>query len=166
MISVEVEDPALTVTTALVRFERLAGRYTDFTPDLGGRVDVLAREMIRRQFETEGRASGRGQWRALTENYLKRRVFPGLPKLRQSDALFNALTKRNDPNAEISVSRDHYSRTVSPSAGKVRASFVGHQLGVPEFNVPVRQMIPDPLPKSFIEEFRQVVMSYVVRGET
>jgi hypothetical protein len=175
MISVDVtgddRDPRLTLTPEIIRFTRLAGRFTNFVPVLGGRVDVLARTLIRRQFQTQGRASGRGQWPALSPSYEKRRAFPDRPTLRQTDALYDALTKRGHENQQVELDVDHYSLTVAEGAvddngRSIRARFVGHQLGVPKRRVPVRQMIPDPLPKTFIEEIRRAVKAYVVRGET
>lgn len=156
----------LNITPALVRFERIAGRFTNFVPVMGGRVDVLARRLIKRQFDTEGRASGRGRWAPLTENYRKRRIFPDKPLLRQSDDLYNALVRRGDSNQELILERNRYSLSVSEAAGKVRARFIGHQLGLPSQNLPARQMIPDPLPKNFIEQVRRAVKAYIVRGDT
>lgn len=171
MISVEMSGDSLTLTPQIIRFTRLAGRFTNFVPVLGGRVDVLARGLIRRQFQTLGRASGRGQWRALQPTYVARRKFPDRPTLRQTDALYDALTKRGHPDQELVLDPDHYSLTVSETATdesgrSIRARFIGHQLGVPRFNVPVRQVIPDPLPKTFLAEVRRAVKAYVVRGET
>lgn len=156
---------SLDVTPQVVRFERIAGRFTDFRPVMGGRVDVAARRLVRRMFLTQGRAGGRGQWPKLTDRYVRaQRVFPDRPILRQTDDLFDALTVRGHPNQELVLEKDRYSLSVAEGAGKVRARFVGHQLGVPESKVPVRQMIPDPLPKTFIAEIRKAVMSYIVRG--
>lgn len=155
----------LTITPTLVRFDRIAGRFSNFIPVLGGRVDVLARRLIRRMFETEGRASGQGRWAALSERYKLRRQFPDRPLLRQTDDLYNALVKKGDVNQELILERNRYSLSVSTAAGRIRARFVGHQLGVPDFNVPARPMIPDPLPQTFISQVRQAVKSYIVRGE-
>lgn len=156
----------LEITPALIRFERIAGRFSNFIPVMGGRVDVLARGLIRRMFDTQGRASGRGQWQALTERYKKARPLPDRPLLRQSDELYDALTRKGDVNQELILERNRYSLSVSSAAGRVRARFVGHQLGVPEKNLPARQIIPDPLPQTFIRQVRQAVKAYIVRGET
>ena len=162
MIDVDV---GLDITPALVRFKRLAGRFTDFRPVLGGRVDVAARRLIRRQFLSEGRAGvGGGGWPALQPTYLLRRVLPDRPMLRQSDGLFEALTKRGHPDQELVLERHRYALTIAEDAD-TRARFVGHQLGIPESNVPERQMIPDPVPKTFIDEVRGLVKSYVVTGK-
>lgn len=175
MISVDVtgdaQDPRLTLTPTIVRFSRIAGRFTNFVPVMGGRVDVLARALIRRQFQSGGRAGGRGSWRGLTPRYIARRKFPDKPILRQTDALYDALTRRGHPDQELVLAPDRYSLTVAEGATdsegrSVRARFIGHQLGLPRFNLPVRQMIPDPLPKSFIDDVRRAVKAYIVRGET
>jgi len=163
MIELKTE---LEITPTLIRFERLAGRFSNFIPVLGGRVDVLARRLIRRMFDTQGRASGRGQWQALTENYKKRRQFPGKPLLRQLDELYDALTRKGDANQAVILEKDRYSLSVSEAAGRIRARFVGHQLGVPESNLPARQMIPDPLPQTFINDVRRAVRAYILEGET
>lgn len=159
MISVET---TLTITPELVKFERLAGRFSDFTPVLGGRVDVLARQLIRRMFETEGRAGGRGGWKGLSPNYLKRRVLPDRPILRQSDGLFEALTRRGHPDQEVVLEPEEYSLTIGEGT-EPHARFIGHQLGIARSSVPQRQMIPDPLPRSFIDDVRRAVKAYVVR---
>lgn len=153
----------LDITTALLRLKRLAGRFTDFRPVLGGRVDVLARQLIRRQFETEGRASGRGRWPALSPTYLLRRVLKDRPILRQSDGLFEAFTTKNHPDQDYVLTETTYHLTLKEDADAY-PRFIGHQFGIPRSNVPVRQVIPDPLPRSFIDEVRRAVKSYVVHG--
>ena len=163
MIIVGVE---LDITPALVRFERLAGRFTNFIPVMGGRVDVLARRLIKRQFDTEGRVgAGGGGWEPLSRDYLKRRVIPGKPLLRQSDGLYEALTRRGHPDQELILEKNRYSLSIADGA-ETRARFVGHQLGVPSSNLPARQMIPDPLPQTFIRDVRNALKSYIVRGDT
>jgi hypothetical protein len=158
-------ETSLDITPELIRLNRIAGRFSNFKPVLGGRVDVLARRLIRRQFETEGRAGGQGGWKKLTPTYLARRVLPGKPILRQSDGLFEALTQKGHADQQVVLEKDLYSLTIDESAD-THARFVGHQLGVPRSNLPARQMIPDPLPKNFINEVRQAVKAYVVRGDT
>lgn len=168
---IELDFPALEVTPALVRLNIIAGRFSNFIPVMGGRVDVLARRLIRRQFETQGRASGQGQWAPLTKDYRDVRKFPEKPLLRQEDALYKALTKKGDPNQELTLTPFHYALTVREGAQdsegrSVHARFVGHQLGVPVSNVPVREMIPDPLPKTFISELRAAIKAYVLTGRS
>lgn len=162
MIAIE---PTLEITPALIRFERIAGRFSNFKPVLGGRVDVLARQLIRRQFLTQGRASGRGQWARLTDRYKAVRVLPERPILRQSEGLFEALTQKGHPDQAVVLERNRYALSIKEGA-ETRARFVGHQLGVPESRVPARQMIPDPLPKTFIADVKRAVKAYIVRGET
>ncbi len=167
MIVVQV---SLDLTAALLKTTRLAGRFSDFTPVLGGRVDVAARRLIRRMFETQGRASGQGQWPALSQSYLPRREFPRRPMLRQTDALYNALTKRGHPDQEIVLEPDLYSLTVAEGATddrgrSIRARFIGHQTGNNP-PLPQRQMIPDPLPGTFLDEVRRLIKAYVLLGKT
>lgn len=168
---IELEFPALEVTPALVRLNIIAGRFSNFIPVMGGRVDVLVRRLIKRQFDTEGRASGRGQWPGLTADYQRVREFPDKPLLRQTDALYRALTRRGDPNQELTLERDRYALTVREGAQdsrgrSIHARFVGHQLGVPRSNLPARQMLPDPLPKTFITELRAAIKAYVLTGRS
>jgi len=163
MIEISTE---LVITPQIVRFERIAGRFSNFIPVMGGRVDVLARGLIRRMFDTEGRASGQGRWARLTDRYLRRRQFPDRPLLRQTDELYNALTRKGDINQELELSRNRYSLSVSTAAGRVLARFIGHQLGLPAKNLPARPMIPDPLPQTFIQQVRRAVKAYIVRGTT
>ncbi|MBA3684608.1 MAG: hypothetical protein H0W72_05135 [Planctomycetes bacterium] len=168
MIDLEV---SLDITPAVIRLERIAGRYSNFSPVLGGRVDVLARGLIRRMFLTQGRASGRGQWARLTERYLARRRFPAQPLLRQTDALYRTLTEKGAPGQRTVLTPNQYSLSVDPSADDtdgrpIIARFIGHQRGVPESNLPAREIIPDPLPQSFIQQVRNAVKAYVVTGRS
>lgn len=155
----------LEITPALIKFQRIAGRFSDFRPVLGGRVDVLARGLIRRQFLTQGRASGRGQWPALQPTYKLRRVLPDKPILRQSEGLFEALTKKGHQDQKVVLETNRYSLTLSEEADTY-PRFIGHQLGIEKSGVPVRQMIPDPPPKTFIDEVRRAAKAYVVHGKT
>jgi hypothetical protein len=167
VIAVETE---LEITPALARTQRLAGRFTNFKPVLGGRVDVAARDLIRRMFRTQGRAGPQGKWEALKPSYLKRRQLPLRPILRQGDALYDALTKRGHPHQRVTLEADRYALTVDEAAvddknRSIRARFIGHQFGVPRYKVPERQIIPDPVPKTFFDKIRRLVRAYIVRGE-
>lgn len=162
---IDLSGSSLEITPALVRFKTLAGRFTDFTPVMGGRIDVAARRYIRRHFETEGRAgAGGGGWEALTANYLKRRVHPNRPILRQEDGLFDALTQRGNENQLVVMEPDLYSITVDPDS-EVHARFVGHMFGIPRSNLPARPPIPEPS-KTFIKEVSDIVRSYVLTGKS
>jgi hypothetical protein len=153
------------ITTALVRFDTLAGRWTDFTPVLGGRVDVAVRGLLRRQFETEGRAGTGSGWEKLTTRYVdEERKGAAHPILQKDGGLMAALTKRGHGDQELILDPEVYSLTIAEDA-ETHPRFMGHQYGVPKKNVPVRQPIPDPLPKTFIREMQQIVRSYVVYGK-
>lgn len=166
MISIQTE---ISVTPGLLKTERLAGRFSDFKPLLGGRIDVITRRFLRRVFETQGRATGQGGWKKLSKSWLLRRI-PGRPILRQTDALYDALTKRGHPNQEVVLEEDLYSLTVAEGATdkkgrSIRDRFIGHQTGNNP-PLPRRAIIPDEMPKTFIQECRKAVLAYVVRGET
>lgn len=168
---IELDFPALEIDSTISKLNVIAGRFSNFIPVMGGRVDVAARRLIRRQFDTQGRASGRGSWAPLTERYEAVREFPNKPLLRQTDALYRALTKRGDPNQELTLTPFRYALTVREGAQdsrgrNIHARFVGHQLGVPRSNLPARQMIPDPLPKTFITELRAIIKAYVLTGRS
>ena len=156
---------SIDITPALVRFATLAGRWTDFTPVLGGRVDTAARNLIRRQFETEGRAGVGPGWEKLSKRYVEEERDPaGAPILQQTRGLMEALTQRGHGDQDLILEPEVYSLTIAEDA-ETHPRFMGHQYGVPRKNVPQRQVIPDPLPKTFITEIRKIVRSYVVYGK-
>jgi hypothetical protein len=148
------------VTPAMLRVNRIAGRFSNFVPLVGGRVDVITRQLIKRQFATQGRAAGRGRWRSLRPWYAewKRSIGKGRkPIMRLTDRLYNALTKRAAVGQVVQASQDRYVLTVTQDLmPRLRA----HQLGLS--NNPVRQVIPKPPPKSYMEELRKATRSYVI----
>lgn len=147
------------VTPALIKFNRIAGRFSNFKPLAGGRVDVIVRRMIRRQFDTQG---GNRRWPALKPWYAaaKRRAVGNKRILRYSDRLYNALTVKNAEGQVLTLEKDHYNLSVNPELmGRARA----HQFGLGY--MPVRRFIPDPLPKSFIADLKRAAKAYIVRGE-
>lgn len=152
---------AVTITPALVRLNRLAGRFTNFKPVLGGKVDVIARRFMKRRFESEGRVGGGGKWQKLTPRYAAWK-FSRVPRSRKilqlNQTMYNAFTKRGAPMQRVTSEKDEYSLTVT---GKVQMIAMAHTSGAGG-RLPVRVVVPDPLPKTLITELRQAIRSYVV----
>lgn len=168
-----VPEVTLDISKALHGFERLAGRFSDFTPVMGGRLDVAARALIRRQFETQGRAGagGGGGWKHLTARYAKQKARDEFGRdrmnriMQRTDSLFRTLTVKGEPGQFFRATRTSYRLGVDPNAidptGRdLYPRFIAAQLGIaPQ---PERQVIPDPLPKGFIRDVQRILATYIV----
>lgn len=153
---------AVEVTPAIARFNRIAGRFSNFVPLAGGKVDVLVRNMIRRQLDSEGAAFGK-PYKALNPDYAKwkRKKYGRKRILVRKGQMREAFVQKKGPSQILTLRKDFYRLAARGQVAK-RASM--HQYG--RGNNPVRQIIPDPLPESFLQELNRAVRSYIIRGET
>lgn len=153
------------ITPAMVMFDRLAGRFSNFVPIAGGRLDVAVRDFFRRRFESEGRVGGGGKWVGLKPWYAKwKRLRVGGRKLLQfKGGLLSAFTRRHDPHQILILTRDSYTLTVDE---EIQPRARAHQRGAPSINLPARKIVPDSLPRNFLNELKQILIGYIVRGQT
>lgn len=153
------------ITPALVKLNRIAGRFNNFEPVMGGRLDVAVRDFFRRRFESEGRVGGGGRWKKLTTSYSSfKRSRGGRRRILQlSGKMMEAYSKRNAEHQIIRTGKDFYELSVDET---IAPRVAGHTRGNPRFKLPKRPIKPRTYPKSFIEELRQAVKGYVIRGET
>jgi hypothetical protein len=159
-----VIEVGIEITPALVKFNRIAGRFTNFEPVLGGRIDVAVRKFMRERFESEGRVGGGGRWVKLTPKYAawKRVTGRGSRKILQySGEMMAAFTERGAPHQVLTTGPDYYHLSVDEEIQK-RAR--GHQHGWVPTGLPIRKIVPDNLPLNFITALRKIAKSYVVTG--
>jgi hypothetical protein len=146
-----------------VRFALLAGRFEDYTPVLQSSVVATLREMETLHFETEGGLFDK-PWAPLSPETIKdraRKGYPGDPIMVREGRLKKSLAapvRTADSIVEVSKFglvfgtmvdyADYHQQTKGPGKGII----------------PERQVIPDPIPETVIEEIRENIRDYLVEG--
>lgn len=158
-MTVGIFDVAVEITPAMVKFNRLAGRFSNFIPLSGGRLDVAVRDFLKRRFESEGRVGGGGRWVQLSPSYREfKKAKVGSKKLLQfRGSMMDAFTKKGAPHQILNLTPTSYELTVDESTQRKARS---HQWGNPDTHLPARVIVPPTLPNNFIDQLRRVVMSY------
>jgi hypothetical protein len=132
----------------------LTARLKNLRPVFLGRVDAAFKQMFREHFES----SGEGLWQPLTARTIARKQLKWPSRadliLRASDTLFDSLVS-DTTHTVMQVGFTSYRRGTDLSYA------IPHQLGI---GVPLRQVIPDPLPASFVQKIRAIVQDYLMTG--
>lgn len=152
------------------RLAFLRGRFANPKPVLAGSVRQLIRRMLLQQRNTRGSYGG-VTWPPLSDYTIKRKTRAGVAgkgPLRFNDTLYNSLLKVADANRFEEITEHGYtlrSMAVVDRGDQWDGYAYGltHQLGLG--NVPQRQIVPDPLPQSFIRDLRRVIRGYLVGVE-
>lgn len=136
----------------------LPGRLRNLEPVVSQAIAPAADAMLRRHWETQGRAFGH-PWKPLAPSTLAERIRKGTANkgpLRDTDTLFRAVFSSA-------------ARRIARTATGVRLSLMPddpkwmfHQLGTRR--MPQRQVIPQPLPRTFRDVCREFVRDYVRTG--
>jgi hypothetical protein len=145
---------------ALKRTRDLQGRFANPEKVIVGPVRELFHRAMKQQYSTRGRWGGK-RWANLKPSTVRRKMYEGTygkGVLRRTDRLFNALTGRDKQDFEVVVNGKHVSFVV-----KVPYAF-RHQQGQPG-RMAARELIPDPMPESFMVALRNRVKGYLVTGE-
>jgi phage gpG-like protein len=153
----------LDANVAQVQFAIRAGRFENYAPVLNGSVLTTLRRMEEIHFDSEGGVFG-GKWPPLAPGTLlakERKGYGSNPILTRTGKLRNSLTKRGKKNGSI-VKTTPFSILFGTSVPYA----VYHQQpdGPAKGIIPLRQLIPDPLPDAVLEELRENVRDYLVEG--
>lgn len=155
------------ITPALENLRALPGRLRDLRPLMTQAIVPAALEMLRRHWDSKGAAFGH-PWAPLAPSTLLDRIRKGTAAkgpLRDTDNLFLALF------ASVSSSQ-----ALQQVAGGIRLSLglaanadplerlkaLFHQHGTSR--MPARQVIPSPLPRSFRDVVRAMVLDWLATG--
>lgn len=124
-------------------------------------VAPAANRMLRRHWDSKGAAFGHA-WAAWAPSTLAARIRKGnagMGLLRDTDHLFRVLFRGRSTDDRLRV-----------VAGGLRLQLntgvpygIYHQVGTS--HMPERQIIPDPLPRSFVREVRGIVRDYLLTGK-
>lgn len=148
MITVTIDDrPAQKV------MRDVRGRFVKPIPGSARRISDLIREMIKKQFETEGEYGGK-KWPGASTATERRKGIGGKLLIR-SGKMFEKLTTDGEQDIRVTGNRIEFKVEGTP------AGF--HQTGTR--NMPMRQVIPDPPPEDFMNRLKRVVTGYVITGE-
>jgi len=146
--------------TGTQRYVRdVRGRFAKMAAVMEERLKPMFREAIVKQFESEG-AWGGDPWTALSDETIKRKTLSGTLDegiLRDSMRLFEAFAEPDSPDFDVEIKGNTFSYVIRvPYAWR-------HQDG--SDRLPVREIVPDPMPESFIEQMRNVVSGYILEAE-
>lgn len=119
--------------------------------------------MLLRHWDSKGAAYGH-TWAPWAEATLKKRLRKGNAEkgiLRDTDHLFRTIFRERAADSRLRAIPGGIRLALNVG---VRYAIL-HQKGVPEKNLPVRQVIPDPLPPSFIKKVKTMIGQYVRTGK-
>jgi hypothetical protein len=122
------------------------------------RIAPLSDAMILRHWMSKGAAFGR-RWAPWAPSTLAKRIRKGNAAqglMRDSDHLFRALLARRDVDARLRLTQRGIRLQLNTSVPYA----IYHQVGT-RF-MPERQVIPDPLPRAFLQDVRAAIRQYVV----
>lgn len=151
------------LTKAEQKLVELPNRLQNLRPFMRTVIAPEVNDMLLKWWNSKGAAFGRGGWAPWAEATLEKRIRKGNAEkgiLRDTDHLFKTLFR----------ARAADSRLKSIAGGVRLALNVGvkyaaaHQYGI-EGQMPARQVIPDPLPTTFVRKIRSLVRSYVLTGK-
>lgn len=146
--------------TGVQRYVRdVRGRFAKMAAVMEERLKPMFREAIIKQFETEG-AWGGDPWLALSDETIERKTRKGTLErgiMRDSMRLFEAFSEPDSPDFDVEIKGNTFSYVIRvPYAWR-------HQEG--QERLPMRQIIPDPMPESFIAQMRNVISGYILEAE-
>lgn len=145
------------------KFARLNHLFANPMPVLQNPVRALVKDAMRQQFESEGEWGG-DPWQELADSTMAERgrlgFAPAHPILERTGILFDAFQGKmsGGTGGKITVSKNEFTLQVVnlPQAQ-------AHQRGFPP-HLPARPIIPEPMPRSFIDSLRSILSGYIVRA--
>lgn len=155
------------VTPAIRQLHELPGRLRDLRPLAEHAIIPAALEMLRRHWDSKGAAFGH-PWAALAPSTIESRIRKGTAAkgpLRDTDNLFLALFRAvaSTHRVQATASGVRVSLGLDSSARAIdRLKALWHQRGTAK--MPARQIIPEPLPRSFRDLVRTLTRDWLLTG--
>lgn len=138
----------------------LPNRLANLRPVMVGSVAPAVNRMLIRHWESKGAAFGH-RWAPWAPSTLRKRTAKGNAEkgiLRDTDHLFKTLIRARSGDDRLKVIRGGLRLQINTREAKA----VYHQVGTQY--MPERQVIPDPLPKSFRDEVRTIIRKFILSG--
>lgn len=158
MIELESE---LNATGEQLLFALRAGRFSDYSVPLGGAILRLMRRVAKENFDTEG-GHARGGWPPLAPSTLAERArlgYGNLPMMQRTRRLYKSLAGgRSTADSIVEVT------PTSLTWGTRTPYAIYHQSDAPRTRLPLRQVIPDPMPGYVEPELKQLLRDWIIEG--
>lgn len=138
----------------------LPNRLANLRPVMVGAIAPAANRMLIRHWESKGAAFGR-RWAPWAPSTLRKRLAKGNVEkgiLRDTDHLFKTLIRARSGDDRLKVIKGGLRLQLNTREAKALYHQVGTQF------MPERQVIPDPLPRSFKQEVNAILRKFVLSG--
>lgn len=145
---------------AQLTLAELSGRLSAVGRAVQRQVVQLFGAMEQEWFDSEGHAFGRAGWAPLAPSTVERKLRAGRPPfiLQDTFALIDAATA---PSSHARPSVFGASVIELAIGDDVQAPYaIFHQLGTAR--MPAREVVPDPVPDSFLDAVQSVVVDYLM----
>lgn len=142
---------------------KLPNRLADLRSLMKDEIVPETNRMLLRHWDTKGAAYGH-TWAPWAEATLQKRLRKGNVEkgiLRDTDHLFKTLFRERSADSRLRAIPGGIRLALNVG---VRYAIL-HQKGVPERNLPIRQVIPDPLPPSFVKRVKVIIGQFVRTGK-
>lgn len=156
------------VSPARESLRGLPSRLRDPRPVMEQAIVPAAIEMLRRHWDSKGAAFGH-PWPPLAPSTIEARIRKGTAAkgpLRDTDNLFVALFRAVSSNRSLTPINGGWRLALGLGADASpldRLKALWHQRGTSR--MPARQVIPDPLPRSFRDTVRAIVRDWALTGQ-
>lgn len=152
----------LDASEAQVKFALMAGRFEDYTPVLKGSVLTTLRRMEQHHFATDGGVFGH-DWPPLAPSTIasKRRAGLNRGTLIRSGALYRSLAGGKRTKDSITVITKF---GIEFGTSLFYARIHQHTDGAGKGIIPVRLVIPEPMPREVDEQLQIDVRDYLIEG--
>ncbi len=138
----------------------IPNRLANLRPVMVGAIAPAANRMLARHWESKGAAFGH-KWATWAPSTLRKRLAKGNAEkgiLRDTDHLYKTIIRVRSGDDRLRVIQGGLRLQLNTREAKA----VYHQVGT-QF-MPERQVIPDPLPKSFRSEVRALLRKFILSG--
>lgn len=159
MFELEAE---LNASAEQLLFALRAGRFSDYSVPLGGAVLRLMRRVAKENFDAEG-VHARGGWPPLAPSTVRERRrlgYGNLPMMQRTRRLYKSLAGgRSTADSIVEV-------TPTSLRWGTRVPYADYhqQTQGPGKLLPLRQVVPDPMPGYVEPELKQILRDWIIEG--
>lgn len=145
---------------AINMFVGFSKRLKDLRPVMRGPINDSVVRMLKENMLGKGKYATPA-WAPLKKSTILRKPPSKRDQpMRRTDALFRALSNKRSTNNKTEVKARSFKFWLTDRVGYSKF----HQLGTGR--LPIRQVIPDPVPATFVEELVHYVRLYIYTGST
>lgn len=155
-------EAALDASSEQLMFALQAGRFSDFSQPLGGAILRLLRRVAKENFDGLG-VHAAGGWPPLKPSTLAQRArlgLGGLPMMQRTRRLYRSLAlgrRTEDSIVEVGKTSLRWGTSLAYAGIHQQTDRKGKI-------IPMRQVIPDPLPAEVGPQIRQILRDWIIEG--